>query len=225
MNDLFCIVTGMEHSGTTYMSSLLMSTPELLGGVECGFLLAAKPHLFVQAQPWFGWMCNKLDHWGWQVSLEDMKSILQAPDHKSMYAILRRKSPIISTEKLVDKTPFYSYVLSDAMRRMPGIPVIVTRKSRAEQAASWNARRMRLFDAYFDRASFCLDEAKREFPERLYIVEYSQWCENPEKIMEGVFSWLGLKWKDEYLSMKAFNEKWYKFGVNEDRWKPFTSLR
>ena len=43
---IFCIITGIEHSGTTMVSSLLMNAPNVYGAFELGLLLAPTPQQF-----------------------------------------------------------------------------------------------------------------------------------------------------------------------------------
>jgi hypothetical protein len=38
--EILCIVTGMEHSGTTHLSKILSAHPEIMSGFECGLLLS-----------------------------------------------------------------------------------------------------------------------------------------------------------------------------------------
>ncbi|MGD8629174.1 MAG: hypothetical protein PVH38_02905 [Gammaproteobacteria bacterium] len=37
-NPLACVITGMEHNGTTLVSQLLNGHPRVASGVECGLL-------------------------------------------------------------------------------------------------------------------------------------------------------------------------------------------
>jgi len=43
---VFAIITGLEHSGTTITSSLIMSAPNLFGVFECSLLKADTPSKF-----------------------------------------------------------------------------------------------------------------------------------------------------------------------------------
>ena len=53
------IVTGLENSGTTIVSELIMLTPELFGGLECGLLLAPSPAHFRHVEPFQRWLSKQ----------------------------------------------------------------------------------------------------------------------------------------------------------------------
>ena len=75
---LLCIVTGMEHSGTTFLSNLLINNiVQANSAFECGLLCAKdSPRNFNTVTPFYDWFSapTKAGHWG--LSLEDRDYIL-----------------------------------------------------------------------------------------------------------------------------------------------------
>ena len=55
-SNLHVIVTGMEYTGRTILSELIMNVPELIGPFETGFLLAEKPADFSNIAPFYQWV-------------------------------------------------------------------------------------------------------------------------------------------------------------------------
>ena len=55
INPLGCIVTGLEHGGTTVTSELIMTAEGWLGPFEAGFLTAARPAEFPKIWPFNDW--------------------------------------------------------------------------------------------------------------------------------------------------------------------------
>ena len=60
---LACIVTGMERSGTTYLSRIIMSHPKIWSGFECGVLLG-NINNFYKNKPFCEWIEKRGWHFG-----------------------------------------------------------------------------------------------------------------------------------------------------------------
>ena len=56
------VITGMERSGTTLLSTLLKQNSCIDGGFECGFLLADTPRDFKGVRPWYETGCRNRFH-------------------------------------------------------------------------------------------------------------------------------------------------------------------
>jgi len=52
-----------------------------------------------------------------------------------------------------------------------------------------------------------IKKAAEKYPDRLHIANTTLWYDEPDKVMKGVYDFLGLEWKSEYLTMEAFNSK------------------
>ena len=115
---LFAIVTGLEHSGTTVLSRLIMNAPGVFGGFECGLLLAATPAAFRRTHPWYQWMqadppsrprpTRSASGGGdggaaaaappnlWSVAATGMGRITNASCHAEAFDRLRAESPVLA---------------------------------------------------------------------------------------------------------------------------------
>lgn len=208
---LFAIITGIEHSGTT----VIASAPNLYGALECGLLLAPKrPSRFREVSPFYDWMIlNRTAWWGLtreQRSLMTDKSKCFA----EMYAKLRRYSPAYrhtpnTKSWVVDKTPAYVGRLVSVMDRTPGVPVVVTEKSERDQVRSLMKRGLAESKAK-DRVAdgkAGLRAALVKYPRRIHVVNTTMLYRDPSAVMERVFDFLGLRWKEEYLSMEVATAK------------------
>ncbi len=132
-----------------------------------------------------------------------------------MYAQLHRYSPLFhyypnNNSMIVDKTPAYLGLgLVKVMDRAPGVPVVVTKRSRERLIQSLKkrgisderiAKKLKTYEKN-------LEEAMKKYPDRIYAVDTTSWAEEPNKILKGVYDFLGLQWRPEYLSMQALNAK------------------
>ena len=132
---LFCIITGIEHSGTTMTSTLVMNAPNLYGAVELGLMLSETPGGFRDVNPNFFYniMTLPVNNHFWGLTNNQREELLEAKCHAEQYSLLLRKySPIYDVHNsswIVDKTPAYYRTLYSIMQRTPKVPVIVTQKT------------------------------------------------------------------------------------------------
>ena len=85
-NHLFCIVTGMEHSGTTWLAELLKASLEKVdGGSECGLLLAKYPAELKTIQPFYTWLCTPRNLGYWGLTEEQRDRLCDSEDFVSCY--------------------------------------------------------------------------------------------------------------------------------------------
>ena len=213
-SNLFAIVTGFQHSGTTILSELIMSAPGVFGGFECGILDKEKPSDFINAEPFYDWMMGDPKRLLWGLNEETRDLLVNASCDAEMYSRLRQFSPLFLRQPnqhslLLDKTPGYFWRLTKVMDRTPGIPVVVTRKT--DEAMVRSLKKRNFTDAWIERSIFEFDrsikQAAAKYPDRLYIANTTLWYDEPDKVMKGVYDFLGLEWKSEYLTMEAFNSK------------------
>lgn len=201
---LFCIVTGLEHSGTTAISQLVMGAPNLYGAFETGALMADTPADFARVVPWFGQMSmSHRTSLCYGVAPEDRETMLRAPCFARFYRLLRRFSPLYTGPNarswVVDKTPAYIYNLTAIMRKTPGVPVIVTQKSLAAQQLSYRKRRIQ--DGRLERGMAELARAQRTFPRRIHVVNMTAMKVDPDATMARAFAFLGLPWESSAAAM------------------------
>jgi len=211
---LFGIVTGAEHSGTTIVSQLIMSAPNVYGGVECGMLLASKPSKFKRTTPWYRWMLKPASDRMWGLNEDQRDSLIKSKCHAEMYTRLRKHSGLFSHPPndhslILDKTPRYVFDLVTIMDRTPGVPVVVTQKNHADQVKSLRKRRHnpRKAEQIAVLAELGLRTAQEKFPDRLHIVNMTAFYLDTHVVMGDLFRFLGLNWQPEYLTMDALNSK------------------
>lgn len=218
---IFCIITGIEHSGTTMVSSLLMNAPNVYGAFELGLLLAPTPQQFnnkKHVNPFFydGLVASTTEHW-WGLTTDQRDEMLQARCLAEQYNLLRKHSPyykVLTTSWLVDKTPAYYKNLHQIMQRTPDVPFVVTQKDDESMRMSFRKRKMeessieKILGTFHEQ----LDLARKHFPERLYVLNHTALTEDPNRTMEGMFSFLGMQWDPSYLTNDEFNQKGQLFG-------------
>merc|ERR1712107_619483 len=97
---------------------------------------------------------------------------------------------------IIDKTPAYYHNLFSIMQRTPGVPVIVTKKedkavrhSLRKRGASHSEIERRLLNFHRE-----LDLCRTNFPERLFVLDHTEFTRYPNKVMTDLFVFLGLKW-------------------------------
>jgi len=188
------IVTGMEHSGTTVTSMLIMSAPGTMGPIETGFLLAAQPADFHKVQPWYEWLTRPVEL-GWLgLKPKQVDTIQRQQSHLAMYNYALRVSPLLrNTTSYLDKTPGYWRDLANVMSRAPGVPVVVVRKQHPRGSTEKIARQFNLSLA---------NALERHGTARIHQVSFEHLFEDPCKqaaTARGLFRFLGL----------PFNMSWF----------------
>ena len=216
---LYCLVTGMEHSGTTLVSELIMSAPRVFGAFEGGFLLDQSPAKFYKRKTMYQWAVQPVTsslHWG--LSPHDRDAfVTQAACFAEMYRRVHQASPLFSAAAktqdswMVDKTPAYVYNLTRILQLTPNVPIVVTVKDEAAQLQSLVKRGVRRKGALQRLAAFersLQDALASEHAHRLILVNMTHLYQHPNVVMANVFDTLGLApWDPAYLTMEALNKK------------------
>uniref|UniRef100_A0A7S1V0H6 Uncharacterized protein n=1 Tax=Grammatophora oceanica TaxID=210454 RepID=A0A7S1V0H6_9STRA len=210
---LFAIVTGLEHSGTTVMSRLIMSVKNLYGGFECGLLLARSPAGFVGSDPLvFPFNEYMVDKWLLRPDQRDW--LRRSKCRAEMYAQLRVMSPLYQAPNnaswIIDKTPRYVDHLMEVMARSPGVPVIITRKTDEDQMQSFLSRSpesVAKFRKRLTQVTDTIDKAKHMYPGRIHEVDMDEFASDLDGTMTKVFDFLGLEWVPEYSDMESYKVK------------------
>lgn len=209
---VFAIVAGLEHSGTTMAGSLLASAPNLYAGFECGLLAAEAPSEFSSVDPFFTWMAMPSTNHMWGLSPEHRDELLAANCHAQQYVQLRKYSPIYQIHNeswIIDKTPMYYRNLLSVMDRTPKVPVIVTWKEEKDIIRSFQKRNvpMQEINRRIDLFHTQLTLSQAKYKNRIYILNETEFANDPDIVMEQMFAFVGLKWNPSYKSMEAFNAK------------------
>eukprot|EP00551_Chaetoceros_affinis_P002704 CAMPEP_0203650242 /NCGR_PEP_ID=MMETSP0088-20131115/24126_1 /ASSEMBLY_ACC=CAM_ASM_001087 /TAXON_ID=426623 /ORGANISM="Chaetoceros affinis, Strain CCMP159" /LENGTH=284 /DNA_ID=CAMNT_0050508937 /DNA_START=168 /DNA_END=1022 /DNA_ORIENTATION=+ len=218
---LRALVVGLEHSGTTMAGRLIMNAPCVIGAGETGYLLAETPAEIHSVQPWFEWNNAKTrddDMW-YKLQPNDIDDMKNAKDFVEMYNILRERSHLFNDlndeeycEKpyqIVDKTPRYVYPTHFEMilKKTPNVPVIVLQKPFEALQKSWAKRESVLTKELYDQVFDNVDNMKKKYPNRIFMLQYDELMNEPDNAMKSVFEFLGLKWDHQYLKMAGLKKK------------------
>ena len=123
------VITGMEHSGTTYLSNILNSHSMIMSGFECGILLENLAH-FETVEPFSEWLKAGNLHFGLPHDyLEKIKTMNYEQVYEYIgktkgshidndYQLLIRKVPYF-----VDKTPQYIYYLPKICQKVKDLQI------------------------------------------------------------------------------------------------------
>ena len=206
---LYGILTGCEHSGTTITSQIIMSAPNLFGAVEGGMLMVNEPRDFSKALPFYNWT---LSPGNWNLTEVQRDSLVKSECFADLYIKLRQYSPIYqwpvnSNSWVFDKTPGYIRRLVEVMDLTPGVPVVVTQKPFADQVKSLQKRDHVAPEDHIHEGEKSLRKALAKYPDRIHVINMTEFYQNPNGIMDETFRFLGLTWKPEYLNMSAINAK------------------
>ena len=219
---LFCIITGLEHSGTTMASRLVMNAPHLYGAFELGLLLSENPRGFRHVKPQFFYesITKPVNKQWWGITNNQREKLLEAKCHAEQYNLLRKYSPIYQVHNsswIVDKTPRYYRTLYSIMQRTPKVPVIVTQKDDESIIRSFQKRgtSKKGIEQYLTIFHHQLKLSKKHFPERLFIMNQTAFTEDPDGVMVELFKFLGLQWDTSYLTNDAFNQKGGLLGIHQ----------
>lgn len=202
---LIAIITGLEHSGTTYLSRLITSYhPKINTGFECGVLLADSPHEFPKIKPFYDWMQQDIENGynGWGIRSNDMVDICSARSWEEMYCKIVQFSPIFTDKAsyILDKNPRYMPRLDKILEKID-VPCIVIYKDIFFQYLSYKKRVTNL-NRFISRYALYMNglaKALKKFRNRIFLVKYEDLYEDKDKICD-IFNFLGLEFETQLLS-------------------------
>ena len=192
------LITGIEHSGTTLLSTLLKQDPRLNSGFECGFLLADSPQAFKNVHPWYEWMQESVSVQQWGVSAKNMEYICSSKSWEEAYRKLLNYSPVFDskqTQQICDKTPRYLSCLDDVLDKLPDfIPCIVIEKDVENLWRSHKKRNSSLdnFCQKFELYNNGLRRAIKRHGCRIHRVKYEALCNDLYCHLSNIFSIIDL---------------------------------
>lgn len=202
-NRLFCVLTGMEHSGTTFLARSLCQLPDLESGFECGVLLGDSPREFRRFEPYYSWMMvtPRTGHWG--LSREELEHCCDTDSFDEFYDRVHRTSLICDgASQLIDKTPRYVYSL-DRVINNTDVPVLITNKdirllywSCKKRVPGWRRRLTWIHLPAFARRYLLYRKNVRRWLEssRVMIVPHTELARAPDETMAKVCRFLGVEW-------------------------------
>jgi len=225
--NLRALVVGLENSGTSITSRLIMNAPCIIGAFETGFLIASEPASIDKVDPWYQWHKNNnngsTSPFLYRLQEQDYQDMKKANNFVQMYDILRSKShlfnDLIDEEycskpyQMVDKTPRYVYpeYFEDVVAKTPNVPVIVLVKPFEKQKESWARRNTVLRKEWYDKVFQNVENVQQKYPHRIMLVQYDELMADPSLVMNTVFQFIGLEWQSDYLAMTGLKKKFVNY--------------
>lgn len=216
---LIALVCGFEKSGTTLLNEILRRHPQLDSGFECGFLLGDSPREFKNFQPYYAYFRQT-----WELSREDVRYICDTDDWAECYRRARERAPFIHNKSayIFDKTPIYMRYLASVMKKVPGIPCVVSvRDPRALMLswANWSGFRddpekwiAGNFEANCERLLSYANGYRKAVDAGLGPIVLNQFetmCLRPEEQLSKIFSAIKLEFDPSFLQ---FSSKHFVYG-------------
>jgi hypothetical protein len=208
-SSLKVIIAGMEHSGTTFLSQLIIANSNIINsGFECGVLLADSPREFYKILPFYNWMCQE-GH-GWDLTEDKRNFVCDTDSFDEFYLRLIKESPLFQSGQscILDKTPAYSYNLVDINKKNPNVPILVIIKDIETLWHSYSKRHIP-FEEFvkrfltFKKSLFDILKSKNEKIKIIKLEDIADY--NIDKI-EDIFSFIKLPFGDK--AQKIENFKW-----------------
>ncbi|MFT5466753.1 MAG: hypothetical protein ACI8UO_001853 [Verrucomicrobiales bacterium] len=164
---LLCVVTGMEHSGTTFLSKLITAHSRVNAAFECGVLMAESPAGIPEVQPWADWFTTPVNEGHWGLKRQQLLEVAGQPNWDGAYAKLIEHCPLFreGEDRIVDKSPRYLQSLPEILAKVPSTPCLVLEKDALLMYHSYKRRDFDLkrFADYFNTCQAALREAEAKF--------------------------------------------------------------
>jgi len=196
------IVTGLEHSGTTYLSAIIKCHPRVNSGFECGVLLADTPKDFVKVYPWYDWMLQNKKEIQWRITKQNMDQICDSKTWHEMYSKIIKYSPLFNGTKncILDKTPAYMPILDKVLKKVDS-SCLVTYKKIDFQYISYKKRGWALsqFETRYKLYMKGLFKALTKYPKRIMILNHYNLCKNTFEEIEKIFKFIKLDFSIKYF--------------------------
>ena len=165
---LAAIVTGMQHSGTTYLNNVINSHSRIMSGFECGILLGLLGN-FETVKPFSDWLKTGKTHFGLpdnylhrikNMNYEQVYKYIQrnkGSQNDCHYQTLIKKCPYFT-----DKTPAYIYQLELIYNKIShlNVPIIITLKKYEDIYHSWVVKRNIEYHVFLNNIIQCIESLK-----------------------------------------------------------------
>jgi hypothetical protein len=197
---LAAIVCGFPNGGTTLISEILRTHPELDNGFEGGFLLSEQPSKFLDLQPH-----RNILQTSWQINDEQLKYICDTSNYIEVYKRLIECSPIIQQKNIwiFDKTPEYMKFLTSVLNKTKNVPCILIVRDPRAVIWSWQKRaKSKIEDfctRYLNYFSAYQKAIKNGLGDRILLVRYEQLCLNERDEVKKISKFIGIDWDREIL--------------------------
>jgi len=223
---LIAIVTGMQHSGTTYLNNVINSHPRIMSGFECGILLKNLKN-FENVKPFSDWLKTDGTHFGLPDNyLEEIKNmnyvqvyeyiqLNKGSKNNSHYQHLLRKAP-----NFTDKTPQYIYQLQNIHKKTLhfNIPIIIVLKKYDEIYYSWVIKRKINFSDFIINMQLCVESLKFlsiHKPNNIYLFEYKDLINNKKKYNRKIMEIIQIY--NKKIPFENLHEAKFKFKIRDPK--------
>jgi len=196
---IFCVICGLERSGTTLVSELLRQVPGVDAGFEIGVLLGDTPRDFPRLEPYAAALRTNWD--------------LTEP---TLAYCCDTATPVLrpGTRAMFDKTPRYVTRLADCMEKI-GVPFIVTYKDpRSVVFSDFKISGATDFDSWFEtyapeklgymRLHYeAFQHARARGDTRVCLVRLEELCLHPRATCARLFAHVGVHFHLGYLAFRT----------------------
>jgi len=181
MENILAIITGPERNGTTYLSKLLCSIPDIYCGFETGLLL---DNDFKKCEPFNKWIHQGNEQWGVPNNIDFNDKKLTFDDkykllfnNKGKCSVLNIHQELIFNSKfIIDKTPRYIRNLQFVRKNSKEIPILISIKYLKDYYISMCVKRnmdMNKFKQFYLKNIETLEWLKKEKPKNIYLFLYN----------------------------------------------------
>ena len=181
MENILAIITGPERNGTTCLSKLLCSIPDIYCGFETGLLL---DNDFKKCEPFNKWIHQGNEQWGVPNNIDFNDKKLTFDDkykllfnNKGKCSVLNIHQELIFKSKfIIDKTPRYIRNLQFVRKNSKEIPILISIKYLKDYYISMCVKRnmdMNKFKQFYLKNIETLEWLKKEKPKNIYLFLYN----------------------------------------------------
>ena len=215
IDKLQCIIGGYERGGTTIFGELLKNHPNFDGRFECGMLMWKSPAHFI----------NSGDHWyvfhkSWfNENMIDAIQVCTTHNFNEACNSLHAYMGYGDEVKIFYKSPAYMKNLFRVLQRCNCPCLIVVRDPRGVYWSRCKKNEVHLGESGI--ISFCnryneyalgLKEGLDKFKNRILVVQYEEFCENPIDWGGRIFEFIGLSFDDSYVP--NFQQEFHNYSVH-----------
>ena len=215
---LVTIVTGMQHSGTTYLNNVINSHSKIMSGFECVILLGNIQN-FEQIKPFSDWLKTGKTHFGLP---DNYLKLIKNKNYEQIYHFIQKnkgsqndshvQSLLKKCPYFSDKTPAYIYELEIIYNKVANlnIPVIITLKNYTSIYYSWVVKRNISYDTFIFNLKKCIESMQyiiRTNNQNIFVFEYNDLI-NKKKIYNEYIMNIIKKYNQNINLEKLFEEKY-----------------
>ena len=226
---IIAIVTGMQHSGTTYLNNILNSHSKIMSGFECGILLGNINDFHI-IKPFSDWLRTDKSYFGLP---DNYLNEIKNKNYKQVYDYIYKNKGsknnshiqklIKNFQYFTDKTPAYIYDIELINNKISNlnIPIIITLKKYDEIYHSWVIKRNIGFNQFILNLRKCIKSLRyiiKNKPKNIYLFEYNDYIKN-KKGYNKLFMDIILKYNKGINNEKLFEEKYNKKINNNNIYK------